>query len=359
MNQDHNEVIDSAIKSAVQLAYLRSRAHVNECEFKYEVFHILCSYQLDGNLLGTRVQGSDTCYLHGEARPEWGKSSKADLLICDPFCKAGFNYEVQAVIEFKHLLTKATLEDELVKCSSYKKPLKLYIVSALKTKLSLESRLTITSKFQKIDVTIISPENEVSNGLSYPAISAVETIASMDQVVPQCIDAALNLYGQGRRQFHGFYWCNYEHETAKGWTFPSEGDFNCQLYHFLRMSLPNSVEIYAEHKVRSGRADYYLYDKIDGSSECIEVKMNWDQFKPKFKKGVLAPSDVDIINAKFVHLSTGSPRHKNRLVVIQGEDGHKSVHKETARKTFALFKSPLLLHYYSESQNRPIGPVSI
>ena len=48
--------------------------------------------------------------------------------------------------------------------------------------------------------------------------------------------------------------------------------------------------------------------------------------------------------------------HSNLLVVIQGEDGHKSNNKSTALRR--LQGEAFSLIYYDERRNMPVGPVT-
>jgi hypothetical protein len=164
-------------------------------------------------------------------------------------------------------------------------------------------------------------------------------------IVEECIRQTLLLYGRGRGQYHGFLWCNYEHEQGKGWTFPVEGDFNCHLYHRLRGSLPPSVEIVAEYHPPGLEEHLDLFLSCDSpkATAAIEVKMNWDQFKPKYHKGVLRRTEADTILHKFGHCAADG--HTNYLVVIQGMDAHKSDHREKALSV--LSASPVALHLLS------------
>ena len=175
--------------------------------------------------------------------------------------------------------------------------------------------------------------------------------------VSKCIKATLNLYGKGRRQYHGFFWCNYEYEQSNGWTFPVEGDFNAQLYHRLRSKLPRSASIQSEYRPPSNansRVDFF----IDSPNESvgIEVKMNWDQLRTQPNK---VKQEVDSILDKFDAMDARQVNHSNILVVIQGEDGYKQSSNNKSKALRSLRGSGFSLYYYDERRDRSVGPVII
>ena len=154
------------------------------------------------------------------------------------------------------------------------------------------------------------------------------------------------MYGENRWQYHGFFWCNYEHERSKGWTFPVEGDFNAQLYHLLRTRLPDGTMIHTEYKLAEYRTDIFM--TRSGESIGVEVKMNWDQFRIQPNK---KQQEVASILQKFGRMGAGRASHTNILVVIQGEDGHRPNNKRRALRDLAAGGVPLELFYYDETKD--------
>ena len=156
------------------------------------------------------------------------------------------------------------------------------------------------------------------------------------------------MYGEGRHQYQGFYWRNYLHELGKGWTFPAEGDFNAQLYHLLRGRL-DGWTVRTEYELGRTRSDFFISRPNSIRSVGIEVKMNWDQFRhqPNKKK-----QEVPSITDKFVDMESGRPSHTNILVVIQGEDAHRSNNKQDALTALAETRVPFHLLQYDERRGR-------
>ena len=302
------------------------------------------------------MPGSPTCALHAEAKAENGNPAKADLLICNPGSPNGFNYATEVIIELKETLTAMSLRTELDKFAKYsdRSIRHVYLIPANRTTLSELEKASILKGYRGIarKVTILDR--------SFVKPSRVRRARNSDgnrplkEQVSECIRETLNLYGKSRNQYHGFFWCNYEHETNKGWTFPVEGDFNAQLYHRLRSKLPAS-DIRTEYRPSSAgrsRADFFIANT--GESVGIEVKMNWDQFRfqPRKKK-----QEFEGILEKFDAMNHDRASHSNLLVVIQSEDGHKSNNKAEAFKH--LHGEDFSLFYYDERRNTPVGPMVI
>ena len=297
-----------------------------------------------------------TCPLHAEAKAENGNPAKADILICNPLKPNSFNYATEVIVELKDRLTGSALRTELKKFATYSDLgiRRLYVIPANRTTLTDYEKANILADYRWapgvlaiLDRSIVTPRKtrtEKSAGIRRPLVVRVS----------ECISRSLKLYGRNRDQYQGFFWCNYEHETGKGWTFPVEGDFNAQLYNFLRTKLPGA-QIQTGHRPTSGarsRVDFFITETDE--SVGVEVKMNWDQmrFQPGRKK-----QETEGILQKFEALSLKHASHSNLLVVIQGEDGHKSNNKAEAMRQLQGRDFSLL--YFDERRNSPVGPVAI
>jgi hypothetical protein len=328
----------------------------NESEFKHELFYRLHNRRLVGQPMGVQSPGSATSMLHSEARVQESSASKADILICDPGIQETFNYKAVFVVEAKVRVTLSELNKELEKFSRYAPPpIALYLVSQLPPTVShqqaaeLASRFGISKQWGGVigprDVKADSPKAH-GKDFSHPRFVSA-------------LNEALVLYGNSRRQFQGFYWCNYQHELAKGWTFPCEGDFNAQLYTRLRTTFGPHAVARTEFQPGSSRKRVDFLIQSARASLAVEIKMNWDQFKPKYKKGVLLASEAETITAKMRGLAGLTERHRNALVVIQGIDGHKSNHKALALQSLKASDVPIDLYYYDEVRRAPVGPINL
>ena len=347
---------DSLIRQALARAYSVRRAFDNESDFKFELFHQLHRMKLNGRSLGVKSPGSSTCALHAEAKAENGNPAKADLLISNPTRPNGFNYETEVVIELKDTLTAKALRTELEKFGTYRDRSirRLYLIPANKTTLKDHEKSSILAEYRRsAHMLTILDRSSVKPGRVRKARHSGGNRPLAAQV-SECIRRTMNLYGKNRRQYQGFFWCNYEHEINKGWTFPVEGDFNAQLYHLLRSTLP-AAGIRTEYRPSSAvrnRVDFFIADS--GESVGIEVKMNWDQFRFQPRK---TKQETDSILEKFDAMNHDQSNHSNLLVVIQGEDGHKSNNKSEALRR--LQGEDFSLFYYDERKGTPVGPVTI
>lgn len=347
---------DSPIRRALERTYSISNRFDNESDFKFELFHQMHRMKLNGRSLGVKWPGAPTCALHAEARALNGNPAKADLLICDPTRPNGFNYATEVIIELKETLNASALRTELEKFASYSDRAirRLYLIPANRTTLTHHEQSSILKDYRPLSgkITILD-RSSVKPGRARRARDSGGNRPLVDQV-SECIRRTLNLYGRNREQYQGFFWCNYEHETNKGWTFPVEGDFNAQLYHLLRSKLPAAyirTEYRPSSEVRS-RADCFIANSVE--SVGIEVKMNWDQFRfqPRKKK-----QETDAILEKFDAMNLDRGGHSNLLVVIQGEDGHKSNNKEEALRR--LQGEDFSLFYFDERRDSPVGPTAV
>jgi len=171
--------------------------------------------------------------------------------------------------------------------------------------------------------------------------------------VNRCIDKCLSLYGNGKGQYQSYFWCNFEHELERRHSFPCEGDFNAQLYHLLRQELPSSLRIHSEYTPQSlsrRRIDFLVQDPNKEWAIPIEVKMNWDQFKPKYKDRKLIRSEALTILDRFSAVKDEVTRISPILVVIQGEWRRttKMPNKENALRDLAAAEFPVELVCFDE-----------
>jgi len=170
--------------------------------------------------------------------------------------------------------------------------------------------------------------------------------------VHSCIEKCLTMYGNGRQQYQGFYWCNYEHETNKKQTYPCEGDFVCQLYHALNSQLPESVKIVSEVQPEGtrNRIDLVVSSTSGDWAIPIDVKMNWDQFKHKYdqKTGNLKTPEAELITGRYKRISGEYKSSEPITVVIQGALAQATDKKTRSVKIFQDADFPHLLVYYDE-----------
>ena len=343
---------DALLKRALGETYAGGASFDNESDFKFELYHNLHGLKLGGYELGLRLPGQPTCLLHAESRVVNEQAAKADLLICNPTRpRPSFNYRTEIVIELKKTLNAAALRAELAKFSGYgdSRIRRLYVIPANgiapardQVRGILTEHQGIAGKVHVCDRSTISQARHKGPGVDTP------DGRSLLRIVRNCIEEALAMYGEGRHQYQGFYWRNYLHELGKGWTFPAEGDFNAQLYHLLRTRLAGWT-IRTEYELGRTRSDFFISRPHSARSVGIEVKMNWDQFRHQpNKKKQEVPSIID----KFVDMESGRPGHTNILVVIQGEDAHRSNNKRDALTALAETRVPFHLLQYDERRGR-------
>ena len=349
---------DALVRQALAATYAGRDRFNSESDFKFELYHQLYGLELNGCRLGAKLPGFQTCPLHAEAKPENGNTSKADLLICNPTKENPFNYRAEVVIELKKDLGEKEIGVELKKLQGYTDGSlrRLYVIPANRNKLSKVEKTKILSEYKKeAKRLVILDRSAIAEAVSSAqSVSTTFPKLSLLDITTQCIRDTLNLYGKYRRQYHGFFWCNYEHGQGNGWTFPVEGDFNGQLYHRLRTRLPQKACIQTEYSpVSRLKADFFIKSRTE--SVGIEVKMNWDQFKPKFKDGVETKKEARLILDKFDAMNAVNGNHSNILVVIQGEEAYQPKNKSAATQDLAKGRS-FFLFYYDEKNNSPVGP---
>ncbi len=359
-NIDLDEV-DALVRQALAATYAGRDLFNNESDFKFEFYHQLHGLELNGCRLGAKLPGFQTCPLHAEAKPENGNPSKADLLICNPTKENPFNYGAEVLIELKKDLGEKEIRVELNKLQGYAdgSVRRLYVIPANRNKLSkVDETRNLSEYAREARKAIILDRSAIAEVVSSPQnVKSVALGQSLPDITAQCIGETLNLYGKYRRQYHGFFWCNYEHGQGNGWTFPVEGDFNAQLYHRLRTRLPRKASIQTEYSpVARLKADFFI--KAASKSIGIEVKMNWDQFKPKFKDGVEIKKEAHSVLEKFDAMSAVHRNHSNILVVIQGEEAYQPKNKSAATQDLAM-GSPFSLFYYDEKSGSPVGPKAL
>ncbi len=358
--------LDKVLKQALTQTYSVSPIFDKESDFKYELFHQLHRLEVRGHKLGDALPGYSTCMLHAEANAISGlsgKSRRADILICDPTRNSQFNYRTKSVIELKKFLNERELNHELEKFAGYGNSIpRLYIASANKSGVSAEDERRIMAEYQpRIKGIKIHDRDTVMNHLHSQVSYGMKrkrnrsSRSTLAEKAERCIKETLNLYGRNQKDpYHSFFWRNYEYETGKGWTFPSEGDFVAQLYHRLRLQFDWSA-VSTEYKVPSapspGRVDLFVDE--ENESVGIEVKINYDNFKGKGEKAETAK-----LSRKFNAMDNYRSNHTNVLVVIQGQDAHKGNNKANTLGQLRQSGSKFGLIYYDERNNKPVGPVA-
>ena len=347
---------DGLIRLALVRTYSVRDKFDNESDFKFELYHNLHQLRLNGRRLGSKLPGYPTCLLHVEAKAENGNPSKADLLICNPTRRNPFNYSAEIVIELKTNLNSSALRTELKKFAGYRDRniRRLYLIPANRNTLSPSQESRILEEYPQAARKLVILDRSMIRPRVVKNKTITDSQSSLTDQISKCIKETLNLYGKNRRQYHGFFWCNYEHEQNRGWTFPVEGDFNAQLYHRLRSKLPRGAVIQTEYRPPSGtnsRVDLFIIGPDE--SIGIEVKMNWDQLRTQPNK---AKQEVDSILDKFRAMDMHQANHSNFLVVIQGEDGYRLSSNNKAKALQCLRGKGFSLFYYDERRNLPVGP---
>ena len=349
---------DKVLKQALAQAYAYRDKYENEFDFKHELFHRLHGMEINGYKLGHKLPDHMTCMLHSEARPKVGVNRRADLLVCNPTVNGVFNYKVEVVMELKLALDTNKLDKLLDRISKYNDGIrKLYIASANSPKIDRASAKRIASEHMPPGTSI-----EVLDRNSVPYTSAPQSHRRSTAKIPlservaKCVTTTLNLYGKNRKDIrHGFFWRNYEPLNEGDWTFPSDGDFVCQLYHRLRTRLRQSATIHTEYHPPSAPPRKLVDLFVEGASETvgIEVKKNYDN--------LFRGDEIPNILQKFDAMSHRRPKHTNFLVVIQGEHAHRVNREGVNRKADSLDRlrhKRFELFHYDEIRNKAIGPVS-
>lgn len=323
----------------------------NEFEVKHELFYQLSRLAVDGTSLADLVPGAPTCRLHAEGKVLNGNPRKADILICDPFKRQNFNYGVTSLIEIKQTLTRRTVALEIEKFRTYETQFDgLYLVAPVGSR-----DLTIPTEINGTPVFALRPETNLGTTWRPLGTESELDLSSALAVVELAIRQTLEQYGSGRAQFHSFFWCNYEHETSRGHSFPSEGDFNAQLYRRLRENLPSSVEIRSEVRPTDQpmrRVDFVVADCAGLWAIPVEIKMNWDQFKPKFKDRKPAAAEATVIIERLKGVGMKFRHWRAILVVIQGAWQLKRDIKSSALPILEACPYPLDLFCFDEHQNQ-------
>lgn len=325
----------------------------NEFEFKHELFHQLAQPAAGEASLAQKVAGTPTCILHAEGKVVNGNPKKADLLLCDPNKQQTFNYEVEYVIELKQTLTRRLVSEEIEKLRSYGRHFKGYYLTALNTgalgKLSMSGLPNYVHILDRS--TAPSAATKFYRGLPAPGLE------KSLEIIYGAIEDTLQEYGRERRQYHSFFWCNYEHETWRGHSFPCEGDFNAHLYHRLRSRLPSGIEIRSEvrpERLAQRRIDFVLCDATKRWAVPIDVKMNWDQFKPSFKLGLPRQSEAHVILDRMNALYRSYAQCHPMLVVIQDSWQLPRNVKSHAEPLLSDAKCPVELLGFDEDQERVV-----
>jgi hypothetical protein len=342
-----------------------SESKFNESDFKHELYHQLAQLTVDNVKLNDMVPHTSSCRLHAETKIESGENSakadrrrnsaKADLSICDPTQHMKFNYQVLHVLELKLQLNSPGVKTEMTKLGNYANPNRdFYLISALPCKAEL-AELASEMSPDGANVHVYAPRSSM-----YQAPDHDETVPPVDwdqvhRIVQTNLDEVLELYGRGRTQYHGFYWCNYEQEESKGQTYPCESDFTCQLYHRLRNDLPENARVQTEFKPGGTKKCIDLIITDGTTALPIEVKMNWDQFEHKKVDGVMREREASTIVSRFSLLQSDfeSVVHR-KVVIIQYDLRQQSNRREEARSVFSSSPNPVELVAYSECDERVV-----
>ncbi len=352
------ETFDDILRAAAGRAwdYLGPKVR-NESDFKHELYHQLAMESIDGNHLNQLVPGTTSCRLHAETKVDHGRnSSKADLSICDPSKLLPFNYHVEHVLELKHRLKVSDLRKELRKFSNYhNRSGPLYLLSAKPSGVdsALVQRLGDEAR---VSISVIAPTASSFSSPSELSESAdARDWKTVVGTVGTTIREVLELYGKGRKQYHGFFWCNYEQEKNKKQTYPCESDFLCQLYTRLRAQLPAGLRLLTEYKPT---ASAYRIDCVitDGKRALpIEAKMNWDQFEHKTVDGKRQEREASTIVRRFELLGREYEAISAKVIVIQMDRRQESNRKEIAFGVFGRSSLSFELLGYSEDSERVVG----
>ena len=352
---------DKVLKQALTRAYSEYTSFESESEFKYELFHQLYALKVGGHRLGAKLPGHRTCMLHVEANAVnglRGQSRRADLVLCDPRKKDGFNYQVKVVVELKKSLNSSELDSELKKFAGYNNKIpRLYIVSANPSRIDRGTTMRVVSGHSSAKTRINVLDRTAV--LGQPNKTATrkakgKTVISLVEHVTGCIKTTLELYGKHSQDpYHSFFWRNYEYETEKGWTFPSEGDFVAQLYHRLRLKLGRGTQVRPEYGTKSlPRSKVDMFVQNERESVGVEVKLNYDNFKGKGEN-----AETFKLSRKFNAMSRDHKGHVNILVVIQGQHAHKGNNKKSTLESLRRQKAKFGLIYYDEIRKEAVGPV--
>ena len=322
MSADSDQCSDVIEAAIIELGEGRPWTFANEAEFKHELFHVLAQKEVAGELLSNPLPGEPSPRLHSEAKAQNGLPVKADLVVCSPSKRQRFNYTVKHLVELKMSLSPAAMREEFKKLDRYLDSFNnVWLVSnaPLRPEVAAANLTHPAARILRVR-SVPEQTHTESEGTAEPP-----TLAQAASTVGECIDECLGRYGSGKKQFHSYFWCNFEHELERRHSFPCEGDFNAYLYHLLRSSLPRGVRIHSEYTpayADKQRIDF-LVAPHDGSWAIpIDVKMNWDQFKPKYvsgRPGVQRRSEAltisDRFHATWKEFAAVSPM----LVVIQGD----------------------------------------
>lgn len=346
------EKIHSAIYATYRFAGWKFE---NEAEFKHELFHRLALTTANGSPINEAEPGAITARLHAEGKVENGNPKKADLIICDPTGDDSelFNYRVEQIFELKKRFKKIDITSETEKLSSYRMNYDaVWFVSAESTSLesnNIPQEIINAKQFYFIEP---SPDEKKDDWLPASDLEIEEALI----VIKRCITECLKIYGKNKKQYKSFFWCNYEHELERHHSYPCEGDFNAQLYHRLRVGLPSGIKIRSEYSppaLGRKRIDLFVENPKKGWSVPIEIKMNWDQFKPKYSKGIPKTSEANTIIERFRVIFTSTAVVSPILVVIQGDwrIPNKRV-KESATDELCKTGVPIELVSFYENTNQ-------
>jgi len=340
--------------------YDNSYEFVNESNFKHELFHKISSKEYNSIRLSEAYPGSKTSIVHCEAKVENGieSSRKADLIFCNPLIKmAGvgktFNYQVEVVCELKKRFMKEDFTKEIQKYIKYKKKInKYFFIEPYRSDMPPQD---IINTLTDCNIKYITQQTKPIFAINYLSFNDSQNF------IIEALEESLYLYGHYNSQFQSFYWCNYEHELNRGVTFPSEGDFNAHLYHRIKKKMP-FAHVETEYNVgKNKRIDLVIFGPNNEWCIPIEVKMNWDQFKLKYKNGKQIEEEATTIISRFELLKArGFKKCTPILVIIQGDNyyschypqGDSRNNKHRSLDIIRRKNKNLIIKSFNESQNK-------
>lgn len=331
--------VETLLKNAVSECFSLTERFANETIFKYELYHQLAKRKICGVGLVEKLEDSNTCILHAEAKAFNGQTcylkkrgierhKKADLLLCNPrdrnsSCQefGQYNYKPEVIIELKKKYVASEARKLIMDYEKYLKYFsftgRFYLIYANKCRVDKNYIRSLEIEFQlPVEVKIISRDD--FGKYTYSPDNQSISVTGEEELFG-CMEKALKLHGNSWDQTkQAFYWrnCQQEGELKKKHTFPCEGDFNSQLYHQLRKR-SKFGSIQAEYNIQQGRVD--LVVRTRSKKFFVEIKMNWNQFR----KGCEPPTKIAnkflLIEQKY----KGKPIEKI-VLVIQGNPHRKS-----------------------------------
>ncbi len=354
--ESHSKLVNIINEATNQAYKFNLWEYRNEAEFKFELFHILANKKLNGTLLNEKINNTPTSFLHCEAKPQVGLRQLVDLLFCNPEGSNHpiFNYNVTDIIELKYNMNKADLKKEIAKLDNYNRKFdSVFLISA--TGFNFLNKGEILHRVSE-KVFLKFPDN-IGKEMTFENQNDEIDPQTVYNIIIESIIITLLKYGNNRKQYKSFFWCNYEAETNRGHSFPCEGDFNAYLYNEMRLKLPKGVIIRSEFPIKSPdksnfRTDFVVTDVHNSFMIPIETKMNWDQFK-LIPQQPISEANKIIKRFELIKRTSNFKFYKPILIVIQGDWRiYTTIKKEESLKDLQKALIPYLLFWYSENSDR-------